>query len=344
MARIAIADDGIAFDGRHAETAPLGGAESAVVGLAEALARRGHEVTVYNKCREPLDHAGVHWRRLAEGTPDRADLYIANRGDKLLKLLPKAQRTIFWIHNPASYLLKWRYLSKLALRRPLIVFSGASHASTYPRWAPSGGRVIIPYGIAEIFRTTLPAEAPPPPRAIFTSNPLRSLDWLLDRWERQIRPKVPGAELHIFSGARTYGAVGSRKAAEMLPVLERARSLAGAGIVLREPVARGELAAAMRQMRVYLYRGDPGETFCASAGEAQAMGIPGVVQDIGSLRERIEDGVTGFVAADEEAFAGAAIRLLTEDGLWQRQHDAALATKRSFGWDEAAIEFEALLI
>jgi glycosyltransferase involved in cell wall biosynthesis len=343
VARIAIADDGIAFDGRHAEAAPLGGAEAAVVGLAEALARRGHDVTVYNRCPAPLDHEGVHWRLLDHGTPETADLYIANRGDRLLRLVPKARRTIFWIHNPAGYLLKWRYLSKLAWRRPLIVFSGASHAGTYPRWAPSGGRVVIPYGIAEIFRTTPPAEAPPPPRAIFTSNPLRSLDWLLDRWEAQIRPAVPEAELHVFSGPRTYGALGSRKAASMLPVLERARALAGAGVVLREPVARGVLAAAMREMRVYLYRGDPGETFCASAGEAQAMGIPGVVQDIGSLRERIEDGVTGFIARDADTFAAAAIRLLTDDGLWRTQHDAALAVKRGYGWDEAAVAFEKLL-
>jgi glycosyltransferase involved in cell wall biosynthesis len=73
------------------------------------------------------------------------------------------------------------------------------------------------------------------------------------------------------------------------------------------------------------------------------MGIPGVVQDIGSLRERIEDGVTGFVAGDADAFAGAAIRLLTDDRLWQAQHDAALAVKRSFGWETAAAAFETLL-
>jgi glycosyltransferase involved in cell wall biosynthesis len=343
MARIVMADDGIAFDGLLAERAPLGGAEAAFVGLAEALARRGHAVTVYNNCATPLDHAGVGWRKIGEGTPHDADLYIANRGDRLLRLTPGARRTIFWIHNPAGYLLKWRYLAKLAWRRPLIVFSGASHAATYPRWAPSGGRVVIPYGIAEIFRATPPAAAPPPPRALFTSNPLRSLDWLLELWEHRIHPAVPAAELHVFSGPRTYGAVGARKAAAMLPVLERARELAGAGVILREPVARGELADAMRDMRVYLYRGDPGETFCASAGEAQAMGIPGVVQDIGSLSERVRHGVTGVVANDAESFAAAAVRLLTDDALWRAQHDAALAMQRSFGWDDAAARFEALL-
>src|SRR5262249_35543638 len=158
---------------------------------------------------------------------------------------------------------------------------------------------------------------PPPPRAIFTSNPLRGLDWLLDRWETAIRPAVSGAEFHIFSGPRTYGAVGAAKAAEMRPVLERAAAMAGSGVGLREPVARSALAPAMREMRVYLYRGDLGETFCASAAEAQAMGIPGVVQDIGSLAERVRDGVTGFVAADADSFASGAVRLLTEDALWR---------------------------
>jgi glycosyltransferase involved in cell wall biosynthesis len=343
MAEIVFADDGIAFDGRQAERAPIGGAESALVGLAEALAQRGHAVTAYSNCTAPLDHKGVRWRPIGGGTPEAADLYIANRGDKLLRRVPAARRTVFWIHNPAEYLLKWRYLTKLAWRRPIIVFSGKAHAATYPRWAPAGARVVIPYGVAEIFRGATPATAPPPPRAVFTSNPLRGLDWLLDRWEESIYRAVPTAELHVFSGPGTYGSVGARKAAAMQPILDRARSLATAGIVLREPIPRAELAAELRRMRVYLYRGDPSETFCASAAEAQAMGLPGVVQDIGSLRERIDDGITGTIARDEKTFAAAAIRLLTDDVLWRVQHEAALARKRSFGWPEAAAEFEELL-
>ncbi len=42
MASVVMADDGIAFDGAMAETEPLGGAETAFVALAEALAERGH--------------------------------------------------------------------------------------------------------------------------------------------------------------------------------------------------------------------------------------------------------------------------------------------------------------
>ncbi|MEX2451182.1 MAG: glycosyltransferase family 4 protein [Rhodospirillales bacterium] len=345
MGRIILADDGISFDGKTFETKPLGGVESAVVCLAEALARRGHDVTVCNRCEAPLDHNGVAWRpihvgRPYGGVPEDADLYIANRGDKLIPLVPKARRAVFWVHNPARYLLKWRYLSKLWRRRPAIVFIGAYHAATYPRWAPGGGRIVIPYGIPDAFRTAPPADSVPGPRAVFTSNPLRSLDWLLDIWAGGIYPHVPGAELHVFAGASVYGSAGDAKATQMDTVLNKAQEMRRHGVIVRGPVPKRQLIDELRAARVMLYRGDINETFCLALGEAQAMGVPAVVQDIGSVSERVIDGSTGYVAATDEAFSGAAIDLLTDDGLWRTQHDAALDRQRRWSWDDAAAAFE----
>ncbi len=48
MANIVMADDGIRFDGTTPELGPLGGAETAFIALAEALARRGHRVLARN--------------------------------------------------------------------------------------------------------------------------------------------------------------------------------------------------------------------------------------------------------------------------------------------------------
>lgn len=344
MARIVLADDGIRFDGRTPEQGPLGGAESAFICLAEALAERGHEVLVRNQCIAPVTHRGVEWAPLESGPmPDSADLYIANRGDKLIPRMPGARRTVFWVHNPAQYVLKWRYLWKLWRYRPTIVFIGDYHATTYPKWAPEGGRVVIPYGIPEPFRSAEAADAPPPPRAIFTSNPLRSLDWLLELWVRDIRPKVPGAELHVFSGAVTYGRVGDAKASAMERILERVRNLEAAGVVLRDPVAKAALIPELRASRTMLYRGDLNETFCLAVGEAQAMGVPTVVRDLGSVVERVVDGKTGFVARDDTTFAEAAVRLLRDDDLWRAQHAAALASQRRWGWADAAAAFEELV-
>lgn len=343
MARIILADDGIVFDGRTPEQGPLGGAESSVIQLVETLAARGHDVSVYNKCAAPLEYRGVKWRPLAEGVPDSADLYIANRGDKLLALCPNAKKTVFWTHNPCRYMLKARYLWPFWKRRPVIVFIGVYHATTLPDWVPEGGRRIIPYGLPDLFCEAAPADQVPGPRAIFTSNPLRGLDWLLDVWCQQIEPEVPGAELHIFSGAQTYGAAGARKGDAMSAVLDRAAGLADQGVRLRQPVDKAKLIEEIRLARVMLYKGDINETFCLAIAEAQAMGVPAVVQPIGSMVERVVDGETGFIRGDAEGFALAARQLLTDDGLWQTQHDRALLIQRGWRWPDAAAAFEGLM-
>jgi glycosyltransferase involved in cell wall biosynthesis len=119
--------------------------------------------------------------------------------------------------------------------------------------------------------------------------------------------------------------------------------MAGEGVVLHQPVPKAELAREYTRSRVLLYRGDPGETFCLAVGEAQAAGIPCVVQDIGCVAERVIDEETGFVARDVDAFVGAAVGLLTEDALWRRQSAAAVERQRGWGWDEAAVAFESLM-
>ncbi len=343
MARIVLADDGIEFDGDSARKGPLGGVESSIVNLVVELAKRGHEVSVRNMCQDAKVIENVDWAPLSNGLPDLADLYIANRGDKLIQLMPQAKRTVFWTHNPAQYVLKWRYLSKLWRVKPAIIFIGDYHATTYPAWAPGGERIVIPYGIADEFCKFSPRTDLPPRRAIFTSNPLRSLDWLLKIWENDIYPSARDAELHLFSGSATYGSAGAAKASEMEAVLDQARALNDKGIVLRGPVPKAKLIEEFREARVMLYRGDMNETFCLAVGEAQASGVPTVVQNLGSVVERVRDGETGTIADTDEKFARAAVMLLNDDDLWLNQHKAAIEKQGAWGWRQAAMAFEELI-
>jgi glycosyltransferase involved in cell wall biosynthesis len=337
-----MADDGIAFDGAMAETAPLGGAETAFVALAEALAARGHQVEARNRCRAAVVHKGVRWMPVSRDAPQTCDLFIANRSHRVIGLVRRAGRRLFWLHNPAPYLKKLRNLWRLAYHHPTLVVTGAYHAATIPRWLPCEGCEIIPYGVLDRFRTALPRE-PPPPRAIFTSNPLRGLDWLLDLWVERIRPAVPQAELHIYAGGAVYGLTGTPRAQRIDEVLTRADALTASGVRRFPPVGRKALVTALSGARVMLYRGDPGETFCLALAEAQAMGVPAVVEPLGSTPERVIDGVTGRVAEDDDAFVAAAVALLCDDELWRRWHLAALERQRGLSWDAVAARFEALI-
>jgi glycosyltransferase involved in cell wall biosynthesis len=342
MASVVMADDGIAFDGAMTETAPLGGAETAFVALAEALAARGHQIEVRNRCVSPVLHKGVRWAPLSSVLPHTCDLYIGNRSHRVIGLVRGAQRRLFWLHNPAGYLTKPRHIWRLAWYRPTLVATSAYHAATIPRWLPCGGREIIPYGVLERFRTAL-AREPPPPRAIFTSNPTRGLDWLLDLWAARIEPAAPGAELHIYGGSAVYGLADTQRARRIEEALAHADLFAGSGVRRFAPIGREALATVLHGARVMLYRGDLGETFCLALAEAQAMGVPAVVKPLGATAERIVDGVTGTVAQNDDAFVSSAIALLRDDQLWRRQHLAALERQRGLSWNDVAARFEALM-
>jgi glycosyltransferase involved in cell wall biosynthesis len=305
---------------------PLGGAETAFALLAEAFERRGHAVEV---CA-----AGN------ASTAPAAGMVLANRLPRVFRRLPGQGRRVLWLHNPGGYLRKPRHLLPLLAARPRVVTLGPSHSASLPRWLPFRP-VEIPLAVAPPFSRGARRRGPPPPVAVFASNPLRGLDWLLDLWTARIWPAVPAAELHLYTGAATYGG-DARLAARAAPALARAASLDGAGVRLRDPLPRPALAERLGAARLMLYRGDPGETFCLALAEAQAVGVPCVVTRLGAVVERVADGETGVAARNDDAFAEAAVRLLSDDAAWSAMHAAALARGPGPDWDAVAARFEAL--
>lgn len=338
--RIVLADAGLAFDGLTPRERPLGGAESAFVALAEALAAQGAEVHAFAKDARPMDHLGVTWKPAGQPWPKKIDLFVANRSPRLLSARTDARHRAFWLHNPAQFLSKPRYLWPVLTRNPVLVFAGPSHASTAPKWLP-GRRVLIPLGVEAPFLTTMRMPGAPPPRAVFTSNPVRGLSPLLLLWRDAIRPAAPGAELHIFAGPQVYDAKG-RAAAAMRAALADAEAMRAHGVVVRQPMPKEALARELAIARVQLYLGDPGETFCLAVAEAQAMGVPAVVRPVGAVGERVQHGKTGFVEKDHTAFAAAAVRVLRDDALWLSLSNAALADRSARSWSHAARAFAAL--
>src|SRR5204862_501275 len=78
--------------------------------------------------------------------PHECDLYIGNRGHRVIGLVPRAERRLFWLHNPAGYLKKPRFLCRLAWYQPTLVTTGRYHAATVPRSLVLNELVIIPCG------------------------------------------------------------------------------------------------------------------------------------------------------------------------------------------------------
>jgi glycosyltransferase involved in cell wall biosynthesis len=163
-------------------------------------------------------------------------------------------------------------------------------------------------------------------------------------WAAEILPKVPDAVLDVYGvhHLRPDQDAWTEWAGTLLPA--GMSDAVKASVIVHPTVPRPELIEAMRSARAMLYLGHKCEAFCLSLAEAQAMGVPAVVAPVAVLPERVVDGVTGFHRADPAAFGEAAVRLLTDDGLWRRQHKAALALQPGITVAEYGRRFEAAIL
>jgi hypothetical protein len=337
---VVLVDDSFAYDGYTPRNEPLGGPEKAVVYLAEALARRGHGVTVLNRCDRSVDFHGVAWREFGADARAKADLLIAFRHAELLDTM-EAGRRMLWLMTPASILRRPDAAAALA-RHPetTLVFMGTSHRATLDDEAARAA--VIQPGVAPPY---LKSEAPAgywPSRAVVTTHPRMHLGWLLDLWTEKIEPMVRGSELHIYSGSLHAGSIEREMPPELRPLLDAALAAADQGVRVMRPMADHAMAEAYRHARVHLYPGDEREVYAATLAESQATGLPAVARRLGAAEERVVDGRSGFLTPDTEAFANCAILALKEDIVYRGRSRDAVQMQRGRTWDDAAGEIEAM--
>jgi hypothetical protein len=337
--RVTLIDDSLPFDGYTPGGQPLGGAEKAFASLPGALARRGHQVTVINRCRFKMSIEGAQWLTWDSPRPRDTDVLIAFRKVPLLMEVRSAAKRILWLTSPAGYLRHPTNRAVLDELKPDLVFLGQDHHAT---WAGTLRAAVIRPAPRYDYLAD-PAVSPVlPPRAIVTTHPAHGLDWLLELWCNRIRPQAPDAELQVFSNVLERGQGGGEVPDALKPVLARALAASGQGVVIRRPLGDLGMAEAYAQARVHLYPGHADDMGCFTLIESQAIGLPAVARPLGAAPERIHNGQTGYVVPDDDAFANVALQLLTnEDVFWGMNRDARLM-QRERSWDTAAAEFESL--
>ncbi len=344
MKKILFVDNGVEFDSITLRKKPHGGAEVAFVSLVESLAKLDYEVVVYNNCVNEGKINKVNWKKINDDIYlENFDTLVINRGDKFLNFKRECKNRIFWIHNPATYLIKYRYLSKLFFNKTKIIFSSNFHLNSYPKWAPASERIIIPYGIDDYLFKKKIEQNSSNRNAIFTSNPMRGLDWLLDKWEKEIYPHCHGSKLEIYSGFQTYGKFGIKHSKKIRDILSKAQSLKDKGVILNDPIERKELFKKIIKSRVFIYKGSDDETFCMAVAEAQMLGVPAVVRNYGCMRERIINGKTGFLCESDEDFCSKTIKILNDNKTLKKMKGELNKKKNYHSWLEIARKWQEFL-
>jgi tetratricopeptide (TPR) repeat protein len=345
----------IAFDGRTPRTRGLGGTESAIVYLAEALSRRGHRVVVFADCEEPGVYHGVEYARWktmpSRAVSDRPDVLVAVRDWQTIGRTRFAPLQIFWTGDAFDQPFV-RTLANTEERGQIDFFMLQSdwHEETFrthhrvPAWQILRTRLGSAASAAD---APVPADAAAtrPRRLAYASTPFRGLDVLLDVFPR-IRAACPDAELVVFSSMKVYGMNAADDEATYGALYAKASQ---PGVRLVGTVPQFELAQRLTEARVLAYPNHYAETFCIAAIEAEAAGCAVVTTRLGALPETVGDGgvcIPGQPqdAAYQEAFVAACVRLLTNDDAWQAMSTRALDRAwDKYTWPAIAGEWETYL-
>ncbi len=335
---ITLVDDSIPFDGFTATARPLGGAEKAFASLPGALARRGHTVAVYNRCRWGMTTEGAQWSGLEERKPLATDLLIAFRKPTLLQFVRHARRRILWHTGPGRMLERPATRSLIDEHQALVLLM--TRAQT-PAAGITAAR--LPPAVRADFLDGSPTTPDTPPVAVATTHPAHGLEWLLDLWIGRIRPAAPTARLHLYSMSLARAADGEPVEPGLAALAIQVQAAAEHGVTVLRPQGDPLMAQAYRRARVHLYPGHADDVTAFTLLESQACGLPAVVRPLGAAPERIVNGRSGMVAPDDDAFANLATLLLTDDAMQHSYSAEAREHGRGWDWDAAAAALDELL-
>ncbi|MGD9536491.1 MAG: glycosyltransferase [Alphaproteobacteria bacterium] len=340
---VTLVDDSIPFNGSTPANQPLGGAEKAFASLPPALARRGHVVRAFNRTPYAMGIDNVSWVNWDGRRPPITEALIAYRKPSLLEFTRAIGQRVLWVAGHAAYLNTTASAEILTRTGARLVFSAEAQRKTYKGDGKIRALTIQP-AVRDDYRNAGPMEAKgKAPVAIVTSHPKHGVDWLIGLWVAKIKPRVPDAELHIYSASLHKAETANKPVPdELKPVHELIKGAASSGVSIKGPGGDVQMARYYRGARVHLYPGFEHDLMCMTLLESQAVGVPAVCRPLGAVEERIEPDNSGFLGKTDDEFAEHAVRLLSDDAAFDHASTEARANGRTRSWENVASEFEAI--
>lgn len=343
MKRIALFPSGcLPFHAKTLSERPLGGTETGVIYLAEALTRLGVEVTVLSDLPNPplskplyIPHRGIQFL-------DEVDVIIGVRDWKTLLLPLKAKKRFFWTgdaYDQPHTVGIGDYRVAHHIDRFLAVSDWQAHTLCETSGFPLEKTAVIRNGInPQHFKGS---ETRNRKRLIYSSTPYRGLH-LLASFFPEILKKHPDAELHIFSGYDVYK--GERPFDAHLT--EQFRKLSEEfkkipNVTLHGNIPQEKLAREFMKSGILAYPNTFAETSCITAMEAQAAGCVPVTSEFAALPETVGDGgilIPGPADSPEyaAAFINAIDSLLSDEQRWESFSQRGQARAHEMTWDRVA--------
>ena len=279
----------------------ISGSEKTLINISNELANYENlKIKVFNLTKTKNVIEKVEWNNINNITShDQPDILIGMSDANLLSLF-KCKKNYLWSHSvqPIEKFLRKKQLLPFIKNKPIMILEGDYHFKNRSFFTSLFGKKILPIAVDDDFiKFQIDEKYVPNRKAIFTTRSDRNLEFLIKCWS-SISSNSDNSSLHIN------------------PPYNLTDDQIKLGIRLRTKGNKIDLINELSTSRVMLNPGHKGEVFCLAAEEARELCVPIVTLGIGALRERVEHGVTGFIAKNSNEFIDYTIKILNNDNLY----------------------------
>ncbi len=311
----------------------VGGIEHCNIELAQGLSRLGHKVTLVSKIKNKqkvknITNLPFNYLTSIENN-NLYDIVVSSNYSQAFKFKQKSIK-VLWMHNELQIekSLRKKELLPIILNKPHVVFVSNYLKQLTTSLYPFKSKTIIPNGCSELFLNNK-RNKNIKPIFIWTVKRDRGLDEIIDIWCQIIFKKLPLAELHV------HGLNVPKK--KNINIDYDKFNIKFFGVV-----SRGFLANKYKYSSAMLHPGYD-ETFCISALEALASGLPVITFNRTALAERVVHNVNGYIVKTFEDMAAKAINLVANKSQLTKLSNNASKSAKKFCWNNVALTWNKYL-
>ncbi len=289
------------FNAHDLSSSFIGGSEKTLINISLELAKiKDFKIKVFNLTKKNEIINNVEWVNINNIPLNcNPDFLVAMSDANLLSLI-NCKKNFLWSHSIQSFekFIRKNQFYSFIKNKPIMILEGEYHFNKRSILTSFFGKKILPISVDyDFIETYIDENLVPSKRAIFNTRSDRNIKFLIDCW-KTIKFYTGDSNLYIN------------------PPFNIDNTHIKLGIKLRTKGPKIDLINDLVNSRVMLNPGHKGEVFCLAAEEAKKLCVPIVTMGYGSLYERVEHGITGFIAKNKNEFIDYSINLLNNDSLY----------------------------
>jgi glycosyltransferase involved in cell wall biosynthesis len=317
------------YDSSNLDDYKLRGAEKVLINLSRELKNLGINVTIINNCNNEKIIQGIKWLNINEyNSNENFDVAISNGDIRFLdRVNAKKKFAISYSNQSLEKFVRKKQLKSFILNKPKILFIGKYHKEKRNILLRCFGYEYLDLAVDDEFlnQNIDLKKKINNNQAIFTSRGDRNGHMLYTIWKNNIFNKNKNVKLLCSP----------------IDYLENPENF---NVIIRKMVDKNELINDLKNSRMMLVPGHKAELYCLAAEEARELCVPIVTLGIGSLRERVQHGKTGFIAKNIDEFTHYTLELFNNNNLWNEIRQNLFIMRGKYNWKLSAQKFKQVLI